>query len=311
MTSVTVCHGRIDGAPEGTPACEGTIVLSMRPRKGADVVSGSPAPIRRVAIGIASAVVCIAVAVGAVELWLGRGGSPQTPSRCWVAAGARKDFVVDPEQAANATTITAVGKQLGMPDHAVTIALATALQESQLRNLRYGDRDSLGLFQQRPSQGWGTRAQLLDPRFAATAFFTALARVPDWQGRAVTSAAQAVQRSGAPEAYATWVPLARALAVAMTGEVPAGLTCRYAVGRSQLGAPTLQPAITRLFGPRALGVPVSQARGWTIAAWLVAHAEAYKLTSVRFAAREWTPRGAWTATAANDGVQVTQSSASG
>jgi hypothetical protein len=260
---------------------------------------------------MASAVLVVAVGVGAVVLWIGRGGSPPTPSRCWVAGGPQRDFVVDPEQAANATTITAVGKQLGMPDHAVTIAIATALQESQLRNLRYGDRDSVGLFQQRPSQGWGTKVQLLDPRFAATAFFKALARVSNWQGRPVTSAAQAVQHSGAPEAYATWVPLARALAVAMTGEVPAGLTCRYRVSRSASPAPTLRPAMTELFGPSTLGVPVASARGWTIAAWLVAHAETFKLTSVRFAGREWTPRGSWTTTAASEGVRITQSAATG
>ena len=83
-------------------------------------------------------------------------------------------YTLDIDQAANSTTIAAVGKRLGLPDHAVTVALAAALQESRLHNLPYGDRDSLGLFQQRPSQGWGTATEILTPSYAAAAFFRAL-----------------------------------------------------------------------------------------------------------------------------------------
>jgi hypothetical protein len=261
-----------------------------------------------VVIGTAGLVLLVAVVFVAVTLWFGRRGTPRTVSACWIAAQPRHQYVIDPEQAANATTISAVGKQLGLPDHAVTVALAAALQESQLRNLRYGDRDSLGLFQQRPSQGWGTPAQLLDPQYSAAAFFNALAQVPGWETRSVTSAAQAVQRSGAPGAYATWVPLARRLAIATTGEVPAGLTCQFALERSTSPPLPVTPALTRLFGPQALGAPSARARGWTIAAWLVAHAEPYRIVSVRFANREWTPSGKWTTTPTTGGVQVTQSS---
>jgi len=200
---------------------------------------------------------------------------------------------MDLDQAANATTITAVAKQLGMPDHAVTIALATALQESELHNVSYGDRDSLGLFQQRPSQGWGTRAQILDPRYASTRFFQALARVPGWETMSVTSAAQAVQRSGAPEAYAPWAPMARALAIATTGEVAAGLTCQFALSKSKVGPPSPQAALTSAFGPSTLGATTTAARGWTIASWLVSHAQEYRITSITFAGRQWSPHGVW------------------
>jgi hypothetical protein len=257
-------------------------------------------------IGTTALVLLVVVIFVTVTLWFD-GGKPRTVSECWIAAQPHHTYVIDPEQAANATTITAVGKRLGLPDHAVTIALAAALQESQLRNLRYGDRDSLGLFQQRPSQGWGTPAQLLDPQYSAGAFFKALAQVPGWETRSVTSAAQAVQHSGAPDAYATWAPLARRLAIATTGEVPAGLTCQFALQRSTTRPPSVAPTLTRLFGPNALGVPSSQARGWTVATWLVAHAEPYRIVSVRFATREWTPSGTWTTTHTNGGVQVTQS----
>ena len=89
----------------------------------------------------------------------------------------------------------------GLPARAASIALATAYQESKLRNLDHGDRDSLGLFQQRPSQGWGTAEQLQDPYYAVNAFYDALVKVDGYQAMRITEAAQKVQRSGFPEAY--------------------------------------------------------------------------------------------------------------
>jgi murein DD-endopeptidase MepM/ murein hydrolase activator NlpD len=112
----------------------------------------------------------------------------------------------DADQSANAVTIVRVGAQLEVPRRGWVIAVATAIQESGLRNLgNLGDRndhDSLGLFQQRPSQGWGSPAQLTDPVYAATAFYRALLRVPNWATLPLTVAAQAVQRSAYPDAYA-------------------------------------------------------------------------------------------------------------
>ncbi|MFD0314600.1 C40 family peptidase [Streptomyces flavalbus] len=115
------------------------------------------------------------------------------------------------EQIPNAKTIQATGVAMNIPARGQIVALATALQESGLRNLTYGDRDSLGLFQQRPSQGWGTANEILDPVHASTKFYEALGKVSGWQSLSVTQAAQAVQRSGFPEAYAKWEPLATAL----------------------------------------------------------------------------------------------------
>ncbi|WP_442788554.1 C40 family peptidase [Kitasatospora sp. YST-16] len=114
-------------------------------------------------------------------------------------------------QIPNAKVIVATGIAMQVPARGQVIALATALQESGLQNLSYGDRDSLGLFQQRPSQGWGTPAQLQDPVYASTAFYQALLKVNGWQQLPLTEAAQAVQRSGYPDAYAKWEPLAGAL----------------------------------------------------------------------------------------------------
>jgi cell wall-associated NlpC family hydrolase len=112
--------------------------------------------------------------------------------------------VWDAEQRAVAATIVTVGQSRGMPPRALVIALATAMQESQLRNLPGGDADSIGVFQQRPSAGWGTPAQLASPAYQAGAFYTALAVVPGWQTMPLTQAAQAVQRSAHPDAYAKW-----------------------------------------------------------------------------------------------------------
>ncbi|MFD4786622.1 C40 family peptidase [Streptomyces sp. NPDC058459] len=115
------------------------------------------------------------------------------------------------EQVPNAKTIQATGVAMNIPARGQIVALSTALQESGLRNLTYGDRDSLGLFQQRPSQGWGTANEILDPVHASTKFYETLEKVSGWQSLSVTQAAQAVQKSGLPEAYAKWEPLASAL----------------------------------------------------------------------------------------------------
>ncbi|WP_331718409.1 C40 family peptidase [Streptomyces sp. NBC_00624] len=133
-----------------------------------------------------------------------------------VLAGSSSDVTVaglpsPKEQIPNAKAIVATGAQMRIPARGQVIALATALQESGLRNLDHGDRDSLGLFQQRPSQGWGTRAQILDPVYAATKFYKALKSLKDWESMPVTVAAQKVQKSGLPDAYAKHEALATVL----------------------------------------------------------------------------------------------------
>jgi hypothetical protein len=156
------------------------------------------------------------------------GPSSSTSPDCTVSIGTQ-EVALDAQQAANAVTIAAVARELGLADHSVTIANAAALQESDLRNLDHGDRDSIGLFQQRPSQGWGSPSQLLDPRYAARAFLTHLSQVDGWEALPVTVAAQRVQRSAAPNAYAHWEAPARLIARATTGEVPGALHCRVPI----------------------------------------------------------------------------------
>ncbi len=115
------------------------------------------------------------------------------------------------EQRRNAATIIGVAREMGAPPRAWLIALATAMQESTLRNINYGDRDSLGLFQQRPSQGWGSPAEVTDPIYATRIFIERLLEVGGWEDMPVTVAAQTVQRSAFPDAYAKWEGLAAEL----------------------------------------------------------------------------------------------------
>jgi LysM repeat protein len=137
------------------------------------------------------------------------------------AASVAPSIVLTAEMATNAKTIIRVGRSLGVPNYGLVVALAAAAQESGLRNLDHGDRDSLGLFQQRPSTGWGTPAQIRDTTYAAKLFFggpknpnaantRGLLDIPGWQSKSVTQAAQSVQLSAFPDAYAKWETGARA-----------------------------------------------------------------------------------------------------
>jgi hypothetical protein len=119
--------------------------------------------------------------------------------------GYQETFHATAEQWANARTITDVAKNRGMTPYAAVIAVATAIQESTLKNINYGDRDSLGLFQQRPSCGWGTASEITTPSYAADKFLSVLqSKVPDYQNESLWNAAQTVQQSGFPTAYAKW-----------------------------------------------------------------------------------------------------------
>lgn len=150
------------------------------------------------------------------------------------------------EQLTNAMTIVQVGVDLGISRRGYVIAVATALQESTLRNLHYGDRDSVGLFQQRPSAGWGTVAELTDPPTAARKFYEALVEVDGWQNMPLTTAAQLVQRSGFPFAYAKWESLAQTLVDQMVSgdTVSVAATIRISeIGCGQVVGPALPNGI--------------------------------------------------------------------
>jgi len=228
------------------------------------------------------------------------------PPGCQAGTGATA-IPMDTDQAAIAATIAGVAARHKLPEEAVIIAYAAAIQESQLHDLDYGDRDSVGVFQQRPSQGWGTKSELENPVYATTKFFAALVQVPGYATMPVDEAAQDVQHSGDGSAYEQWASVAAQLAGYFTGASPHGVSCWYVpparpslanVGRSltetfgpQGGDRILVAVTTARSGKKKPGDAVVQAQrdaAWTVAGWLVAHAQDYGISEVRYAGYDWT-----------------------
>jgi hypothetical protein len=235
----------------------------------------------------------------------------------------RDSWGMDLTQASNAATITAVGIKKKVPKRGIVVALATAMQESKLENLNGGDRDSVGLFQQRPSQGWGTTEQISDPRYAATKFFNALLKIKGWEKMRITEAAQKVQRSAYPEAYAKWEDEATVVATALTGDVQAAVNCTMPDGEPPArGAEALDGLITALLADwgnanvTTIGVPggegvrlaaPTKGRGWQLAHWIVAQAAGHGVSRVAFDGREWRAEsGEWRETTAESSTVLVE-----
>ncbi|WP_084129370.1 hypothetical protein [Demequina sp. NBRC 110055] len=185
------------------------------------------------------AAVTVAAVVYVPRLWERYGDEYFASTTCTVTVGERTDSKTA-EQANNIAIIVAGSMRWGLPARAATIAVATAIQESTLRNIDYGDRDSIGLFQQRPSQGWGSIDEIMDPYYATDRFYEALIKVDGWTDAEITVAAQAVQRSGFPEAYADHEEEGRLWASALTGH-GGTVTCDL----DQADAPTTAAAFTQ------------------------------------------------------------------
>jgi hypothetical protein len=217
-------------------------------------------------------------------------------------AGAGHEAVaLDPEQAQIAATIAGVAYQRRMPSRAVTVAYAAAMQETHLHNLDYGDLDSVGVFQQRPSEGWGPASKLINPVYATTRFFQALARVPGYRRLPVYQAAQAVQRSADGSAYIQYQRMAARLTAAFTGASPRAVWCwppGPTTGTARFAA--VRRALVQTFGhlparssasagdAPSLRVHASPAAvGWAVAAWLVTRAGQYQLRTVSYAGFQW------------------------
>jgi hypothetical protein len=270
-------------------------------------------------------VLSVVVGVGLL-VRLGIGPFPDPPGCIADVDGVTVE--ISQEQAHHAGLIAAIAVRRELPARAVSIALATAFQESKLRNLDHGDRDSVGLFQQRPSQGWGTVEQLTDPPYAINAFYDALVDIDGYQDMRITEAAQAVQRSGFPEAYERHADGARALASALTGYSPAGFHCVVAelAGAEQQEQPSgltrraeaVRDDLQRAFGDlpvggfapggvstghidgsahydgRAIDVfvrpvnPENRRRGWAVAHYLVSQADRLAIDHLIFDGRIWT-----------------------
>jgi hypothetical protein len=240
-------------------------------------------------------VLLIAAGVGAFWWLRSRNLTEPVPGqqRC-VATANNKMAVVDLEQAHFASIITGVSVRRGLSPRAASIALATAYQETGIRNLTYGDRDSVGLFQQRPSQGWGTKQQLMDPSYAAGRFYDALVKIKNWETDDINNVAQKVQRSGYPEAYNDHEADARVLASALTGQSPAGFSCLDRTGAAG-DVKELHRSLQRTFGnldDSADGSVITiRARGdrraWAYAHYAVANASLYGVTTVKIESQSW------------------------
>ncbi|MFI2293960.1 hypothetical protein [Isoptericola sp. NPDC019571] len=229
-------------------------------------------------------------------------------------------WYLTPVQADNAALIVGSSVQRGLPGRAATIGLATALQESRLVNIDYGDRDSVGLFQQRPSQGWGTVDEIMDPVYSTGKFYDGLVEVDGYENLEVTVAAQAVQRSGFPDAYGQHETRSRAWASALTGHSPGAITCDLPPTEDD-EAPSGAAARDLLAerGARDLGLPADALRAdtsaedvnavvvdatavpldgelatWAVAHWAVATASVSGAQEVRADAQVWTREdGTW------------------
>jgi hypothetical protein len=253
-------------------------------------------------VALALAAVLYLVQVGHVPLIT-------QPTACTVAAD--KDPVpLSTDQAGIAATIAGVAARRGLPARAVTVAYAAAMQESKLTNPRYGDRDSVGVFQQRPSEGWGPAAKIMDPVYATGKFFSALTAVHGYLHMPVYQAAQAVQHSADGTAYAQYATMAAQFASAFTGTAPHAVSCYY---NGSTGKPRLAAAVrgvTGAFGPvpsqRAADPPHSHptmdlrvgrsSEAWAVASWLIAHAGSYGITEVSYQGFQWRARkdgGQW------------------
>ena len=213
-------------------------------------------------------------------------------------------------QAADAATVAGVAVRESLPSRALTIGYATAFQESKLENLSYGDRDSVGIFQQRPSEGWGTATQLKNPAYATQAFFGALVKVPNYATIPVYQAAQAVQKSADGYAYQQYAGTGQLLAADYV-TTPHAVTCWYNPAQQAssqglstklnlhgaaeeldhvFGTPRQGGALTgvsRIRSGSADSITTAAGAGWAVANWLVTNATTYGITQVSYAGYQW------------------------
>lgn len=264
----------------------------------------------RLTITAIVAVVVVAAVVFVVsELW-DTARKHFSPSTC--TAGS---YELDPEQASVAATMVgAVTRyRVHLPRRASVLVLAAALQESKLTNIPpgEGDRDSVGVLQQRPSQGWGhgKAATLTDVGEATTEFLDALVKIPDWQRLPAAEAIQTVQISADGSLYAQHEPLATAFADALSGRKAAAISCEFDKPTTVASAATVAKQVGQDLGietPTASGnrtVRVPGAR-WQTAAWFVANADRLGIEKVAYAGRQWTREDGWGKSTASEAAVV-------
>lgn len=259
-------------------------------------------------LAVVGVAVIVAAAIGVPKLWHAA-VAHFTSSTCTVGG-----FEIDTEQASVAAQMVGAvtTHRPRLPERAAVLALAAALQESKLTNLGpgEGDRDSVGVLQQRPSQGWGggDPRRLTDVTEATREFLNALVKVPHWQRLPLARAVQAVQVSADGSAYAQHEPEAQALADALTGKRAAGISCSYSA--PTVVAPTA--LVARMAGDQlGIDTPAASGRrvrvpgaGWQTAAWFVANGDRLGIERVAYAGHVFTRGHGWQRAPAGRGAVV-------
>lgn len=286
----------------------------MAARGGRSSQRGSGSFARHLVIPLVMVLLFAGIAGGSYVA-LQRYGSPAHEGTC-VATGMGTSHRYSTERAANAALISATAVDRQLPPRAASIALATAFQESRLENIDYGDRDSIGLFQQRPSQGWGSEEQIMDPIYAANAFYDVLETVPGYEGADINDVAQQVQRSGHPEAYRDHETEGRLYASALSGQSGPNLVCTLGDVGATVSPEQVRGQLTRQFPRAAESGRISTALaaassaapqlpagagatalvidpggdetlGWAVANWAVARAAEDGVIQVSYDGRIW------------------------
>ena len=267
--------------------------MPRTPRGALTLAEEQPRPRRHRRLLAGLVVVVLAVTGTAVFLGVRHLRTLVSGEQCEVTA-AGTTFAWAPDQASNAAAITAIAVKRGMPPRAATIAIATAMQESKVRNVRFGDRDSLGLFQQRPSQGWGTAEQILNPEYSTNKFYDALEKVKGYASMDIAQAAQKVQRSAAGEAYAQHEAQARVTASVLSGQTRAGIGCALKDPKAAGDPQTVAELVKKDFGIGAQAgdttvtvVADTDELAWAVGSWAVARATDTGAVRVVVGDREW------------------------
>jgi hypothetical protein len=259
---------------------------------------------RGVVAALVVAIAATAAIVGAKALW--RAARSVTKSD-----GCSFDtYHLDLGQSQVASTMVSVVIKRGLPERAAVLIIGAGLQESKLRNIPagQGDRDSVGVLQQRPSQGWGTAAQLSDITYATGRFLDALVKLPNWQTDSMAVAIQDVQISADGQAYAKHEAQATSISNALLGKAAAGVSCSFGKPSAVASANTVAGGLTKDLPvqlPAVAGNEI-QVKGasWATAAWFITHADQYGIDAVRYNGKEWTRSKGWHDQAAAGADQV-------
>jgi hypothetical protein len=267
--------------------------MPRTPRGALTLTEERPRPVRRRRLLAGLVVVVLAVTGTAVLLGVRHLRTLVSGETCEVTASGTT-FAWAPDQASNAAAITAIAVKRGLPPRAATIAIATAMQESKVRNVRFGDRDSLGLFQQRPSQGWGTAEQILNPEYSTNKFYDALEKVKGYASMEIAQAAQKVQRSAAGEAYAQHEAQARVTASVLSGQTPSGIGCALKDPKAAGDPEAVASLVKKDFGIGAQAgdttvtvVTDTDELAWAVGSWAVARATDTGAVRVGLGTKEW------------------------